>query len=902
MLTYKNNLAQVSLYDGGGGPSPVTPPSYSFQGGNLVGGSQVTIPSVSPTGSNFVGPNTLSYAANVVQVGAAAGGGSYGGVTDEGVVIGNPNVNNSTFGNSYGANITPVSAPAPQKVDLSYNANTEANTPATETTSTPTPATPAPEASPPSNTTAGGDATANAPTDSYLEYLQGVPDELKDIYTDAIAGIDAQNKQLVDEINGIRNDAIAAAGTQKESDYAAAETIKNNAYTYADQALMAALGFNQEQYDRLLASINAAKESGMQYAEETKQILLSLSEETKAAVYAAAEAARVREYEQADIARQRGIVDASSAYEQNKSTYGANAEALASMGLTGGGYSDYLNAQAYAAQRGEVQAVNADAEAAKRAARYAEDEKKLEADATYAENVANAESKYADTVYAINTTYNENLTKANQDKAAADYAANSANRDAKYEADQTYAGNIYAADSSYNASVADANKEADERIADANYNAASERNEAEISYKTGLAENEKDIAVYQQKKADEAEAEAKAEKAYADEMFGVLLGGANTGEYNADQLASLADTYGLSPEQKQALIDSAAAYEQKKEEAKATDSSVNYKDVVANSQYDPSYYTQEDYDDMAKNDVLTADDAAKAKAEQNRNVYNGVVDMLNSGNVDNIAGAFADADALYRDGNIDKATYDEITALLNNSSQGVTYQYKSGKLTASQYVEKMRSIGAASSNTVSGGWFIEGLGTGRENDDVDITLGSTSRNKDTEFDLLCGATVTDSATINALNKLATGSASKTPSIDGEGSGWFFGVGADTSISSDDKPGKIVCYNGNLYLYGKKNGWVKLKSDNDQGTIDKAVAAFLESAPSSKIKGKTAVTYPSDSEIAQKADSGTLTYEDVAKYNPGIRTKTEFARGNNSDKQKYGTYQAYLKAMYEKYAK
>ena len=47
-------------------------------------------------------------------------------------------------------------------------------------------------------------------------------------------------------------------------------------------------------------------------------------------------------------------------------------------------------------------------------------------------------------------------------------------------------------------------------------------------------------------------------------------------------------------------------------------------------------------------------------------------------------------------------------------------------------------------------------------------------------------------------------------------------------------------------------------------------------------------------------SGTLTYHDVAKYNTGIRTQSEFARGNNSDKQKYGTYQNYLKAMYEKY--
>ena len=98
MLTYKNNIVSVSLKDGGGsGPQPVTFPGYSFQGGSLVGGPSVPISPVSPTG-NFVGPNPLSYAANVVHVGTVGGGGSSGGVTDEGVVIGNPNVNNSTFG------------------------------------------------------------------------------------------------------------------------------------------------------------------------------------------------------------------------------------------------------------------------------------------------------------------------------------------------------------------------------------------------------------------------------------------------------------------------------------------------------------------------------------------------------------------------------------------------------------------------------------------------------------------------------------------------------------------------------------------------------------------------------------------------------------------------------------
>ena|GEM_PF-5214884 len=44
-----------------------------------------------------------------------------------------------------------------------------------------------------------------------------------------------------------------------------------------------------------------------------------------------------------------------------------------------------------------------------------------------------------------------------------------------------------------------------------------------------------------------------------------------------------------------------------------------------------------------------------------------------------------------------------------------------------------------------------------------------------------------------------------------------------------------------------------------------------------------------------------TYQDAANAGyANIRTKSEFARGNNKDKQKYGTYEAYLEGMYKKY--
>lgn len=62
---------------------------------------------------------------------------------------------------------------------------------------------------------------------------------------------------------------------------------------------------------------------------------------------------------QAEAAKERAAVDAQASYAQNMATYGTNAETLAQMGLQGGGYSDYINSQAYAQKRADVQQANA---------------------------------------------------------------------------------------------------------------------------------------------------------------------------------------------------------------------------------------------------------------------------------------------------------------------------------------------------------------------------------------------------------------------------------------------------------------------------------------------------------------------------------------------------------------
>lgn len=105
--------------------------------------------------------------------------------------------------------------------------------------------------------------------------------------------------------------------------------------------------------------------------------------------YKSAEAERARAEKAAETARQKQIIDAQNAYKTGLSTYGANAEAAASMGLTGSGYGEYLTGKAYATQRGEVASANRTAAALKEQALYNEQSAKNTADAIYAEGMIN---------------------------------------------------------------------------------------------------------------------------------------------------------------------------------------------------------------------------------------------------------------------------------------------------------------------------------------------------------------------------------------------------------------------------------------------------------------------------------------------------------------------------------
>lgn len=293
-MAVSNKISMSTL--GGGGSSSGTKKksavstSYSD---NLLGGG-VSNPQVSL-------PQNLLYMDNLVNLQPVGGAGAgTGGVTNEGVVLGNPNVERmpqikEKTDTSYSANLLNAAAQQPT-TPMTYGQQLAAASAQQETPATGTPDTSGGTSTTGSTGSTGGSTTGSGEVDTYEEFL-----------------------------------------------------LKQE-------------GFYKEQLDKLNAQIEQNKQNALQQAESE---------------------------------RERAVIDARSSYEQNKATYGANAEQLAAMGLSGSGYSDYLNQQAYATQRAETQNANAQAEATKLAAEQQANSDKLNAELSYAENMQGNAEKLA---------------------------------------------------------------------------------------------------------------------------------------------------------------------------------------------------------------------------------------------------------------------------------------------------------------------------------------------------------------------------------------------------------------------------------------------------------------------------------------------------------------------------
>jgi hypothetical protein len=293
-MAVNNKFITKSLYGGGSssGTKKKSTISTSYSD-NLLGGG-VSNPRVSL-------PKNLSYRDNLVNLQPVGGAGAgTGGVTNEGVVLGNPNVERmpqikEKTDTSYSANLLNAAAQQPT-APITYGQQLAAASAQQETPATGTPDTSGGTGTTGSTGSTGGSTAGSGEVDTYEEFL-----------------------------------------------------LKQE-------------GFYKEQLDKLNALIEQNKQNALQQAESE---------------------------------RGRAVIDARSSYAQNLATYGANAEQLAAMGLSGSGYSDYLNQQAYATQRAETQNANAQAEATKVAAEQQANSDKLNAELSYAENMQGNAEKLA---------------------------------------------------------------------------------------------------------------------------------------------------------------------------------------------------------------------------------------------------------------------------------------------------------------------------------------------------------------------------------------------------------------------------------------------------------------------------------------------------------------------------
>lgn len=341
-MAVSSKFTQKSLF-GGGSTKSNTPKIDTSYGANLGGGQQnniVNLPTLSGGGNSggltaanenvlkktlgntptVTIPQNLTYQNNLKNMTGIIGqGGASGGVTDEGVIVGNPNVEKMpTINRTTASGSKPQTSPMTYRQQLAAAAQQQTPTESPPDTSGGTGATGSTGAT-------GGSTTGSGEVDSYEEFL-----------------------------------------------------LKQE-------------GFYKEQLDKLNAQIEANKQNALQLAEKQREQI----------------------EQQAETERQRGVIDARSSYAQNLATYGANAEQIAAMGLSGSGYSDYLNQQAYATQRAETQNANAQAEATKLNAQYAEDSAVLEA-----EQQANSDKLNAELSYAENLQNNaEKLAQYQQQKA-----------------------------------------------------------------------------------------------------------------------------------------------------------------------------------------------------------------------------------------------------------------------------------------------------------------------------------------------------------------------------------------------------------------------------------------------------------------------------------------------------
>lgn len=550
---------------------------------------------------------------------------------------------------------------------------------------------------------------------------------------------ETQYQALLDAINKERESGAAMAQEKYDTLMRMSEEQRDAIYKAAEEQYRSDIAYADSEYKSLIDAINAEKESGTAMAEEKRQLLLDMSQKQRNAIYAAAEAQREQEYVNAEVERERGVVDARSSYAQSRASYGANAEALASMGLSGSGYGEYMDSVAYAQQRAETQQANAQSEASKRQARYTENQQKLSADQEHAQNQYNAESQYLQDKYSIDTSYRENMRNADreyasgkksaedarrqtelsadqnhqqnrynaesqlvqdkydvdstyrsnmlqaeQERASGKKTAEDQERQTKYEADQKFDSNSYAANSAYSSSMREADQNARNDKAAADKEASAGKLTADLNYSSNIRGLE-----------DKAQERKQNEKEYARSAYYEILDKVNSGAYTENQVNQLAKDFGLSEEQTKSLIDAANAYANKENTGDANTYN-NYKQMKD----DIENQTDEDIEKATKAGLITKEDGEALKNSRDEAIGSQVQDFMDDGGDKQTSMGYLDK--AYSEGRLSKEAYQKwyfkaIISDYEDKDGSVTpddvfgrekelkYAFESGKISAADY-------------------------------------------------------------------------------------------------------------------------------------------------------------------------------------------------------------------------
>lgn len=288
-------------------------------------------------------------------------------------------------------------------------------------------------------------------------------------------------------------------------------------------------------------------------------------------------------------------------------------------------------------------------------------------------------------------------------------------------------------------------------------------------------------------KAYEEEQEAKAKE--ANSMYVQILGMVKNGSINEEEALRLAADYGLSTEQTETLSAAAKTVKEDEEKAFREESDANRQGYKTAIDALGKAYDIAEIDRALKNGSLTESDA-----EWLKNYYYKTYPKTEG-----------------------EKTTDSISDI-----QG---RYDAGQIDEKQYNEEMKAYTSAA---CEGGWCITGLGTGIPGDHVGVVVGATAdKGVGNKFELVCERALSsksDKNLISTLNTLATGNPNQYPSKNNEN---IFGA---RNTTSDSKPGKLVVYQGKMYLY-TTYGWSPLASSGDK--VEDAIAAFLKTSAQSE---------------------------------------------------------------------